>query len=243
MPKVNVPLVRPPQSAIRPPLASLPLLRNLQNKTTTQPPSIPSTTPPQAIAPPPPTPKALQAKAAPDTSSQKPESDPGVTQPAPKPKKEPPPRVWSMSDADLAALHASDLSLLSEDDRSLLLYEVSVRANGNPLTTERVWVSHWVWARRDDVVARFKLNFDFGLGIRYMTYLKTPEGHGRVEFPHYDNSGAAKRFTKPIKPHLTILEISNREDYERFQVSCLAAVDAFLAAVAAAAAGWRPAAT
>jgi hypothetical protein len=148
-----------------------------------------------------------------------------------------------MSDADLAALHASDLSLLSEDDRSLLLYEVSVRANGNPLTTERVWVSHWVWARRDDVVARFKLNFDFGLGIRYMTYLKTPEGHGRVEFPHYDNSGAAKRFTKPIKPHLTILEISNREDYERFQVSCLAAVDAFLAAVAAAAAGWRPAAT
>jgi hypothetical protein len=64
-----------------------------------------------------------------------------------------------------------------------------------------------------------------------------------VEFPHYDNSGAAKRFTKPIKTHLTILEISNREDYERFQVSCLAAVDAFLAAMAAAAAGWHPAAT
>src|SRR5664279_4604610 len=105
MPKVNVPL-RPPESAIRPPLASLPLLRNLQNKTPAQPPSIPSsTTPPQAIAPPPPTPKALQAKGAPDTSSQKPESDPGVTKPAPKPKKEPPPRVWAMSDADLAALH------------------------------------------------------------------------------------------------------------------------------------------
>src|ERR1035438_10178611 len=110
MPKVNVPPVRPSRSAIRPPLASLPLLRNPQNKTPAQPTSIPSTTPPQAIAPPPPTPKALQSKAAPDTSSQKPESDPGVTQPAPKPKKEPPPRVWSMSDADLAALHASDLS-------------------------------------------------------------------------------------------------------------------------------------
>src|SRR5664279_1573070 len=199
MPKVNVPL-RPPQSAIRPPLASLPLLRNLQNKTPAQPPSIPSTTPPQAMAPP--TPKALKANAAPDTSSQKPDSDAGVTQPASKPKKEPPPRVWSMSDADLAALHSSDLSLLNEDDRSLLLYEVWVRANGNPLTTECLWVSHWVWVRRDDVVSRFTLNFECGLGIRYMSYLKTPEGQRRVEFPHYDNSGAAKRFTKPIKPYL-----------------------------------------
>src|ERR1035438_7110193 len=78
MPKVNVPPVRPSRSAIRPPLASLPLLRNPQNKTPAQPTSIPSTTPPQAIALPPPTPKALQAKAAPDTSSKKPESDPGV---------------------------------------------------------------------------------------------------------------------------------------------------------------------
>src|SRR5450755_1790651 len=105
MPKVNVPLVRPPESAIRPPLASLPLLRNMKNKMPAQSPCIPTTTPPRAIAPPPATPKALQAKAAPDFS-QKPESDPGVTQPAPKPKKEPPPRVWAMSDADLAALRA-----------------------------------------------------------------------------------------------------------------------------------------
>src|SRR5450755_4622047 len=80
MPKVNVPL-RPPESAIRPPLASLPLLRNLQNETPAPAPSTPSTTPPQTIAPPPPTPKALKAKAAPDTCSQKPESDPSVTEP------------------------------------------------------------------------------------------------------------------------------------------------------------------